>query len=95
MAVAWWLLRSLAPAARHRPQIGRSRGGGRFGDKSDRAGTDPDDDLIACATCGVYLPRGRALTVAGELFCSEGCRDQRRSANSDTNTDSSSPGRPR
>lgn len=95
LAVAWWLLRSMAPATRSRPQIGRNRDGRRFGVKTDRAGADPADDLIACATCGVYLPRGRALTVAGELFCSEGCRDERHSADSGTDTDSRSPGQAR
>jgi uncharacterized protein len=29
------------------------------------------DELVACAHCGVHLPRSEARLVAGGLYCSE------------------------
>lgn len=74
LAVAWWLLRSMAPSTRTRPQIGRDRTRGRFGGRSSTV-ADPQDDLIACSRCGVYLPRTRATMREGDLYCSPKCRD--------------------
>ena len=38
------------------------------------------ETLVACATCGAYLPASRALKRAGggggEVFCSEECRNR-------------------
>jgi uncharacterized protein len=28
-------------------------------------------DLVACARCGMHLPRAEALAVRGELYCGE------------------------
>jgi hypothetical protein len=37
--------------------------------------TEPEE-LVACATCGTYVPARRALTAAGgRSFCGEECRD--------------------
>jgi uncharacterized protein len=31
----------------------------------------PPDELVACAHCGVHLPRSEARSRAGGLYCSE------------------------
>lgn len=31
----------------------------------------PDGDLVACAHCGVHLPRSEAREAQGGLYCSE------------------------
>ncbi len=52
------------------------------------------EDLIACATCGVYLPRQRALTELSGAFCSAECRDhvpEKPSNDPDRTTDAHRP----
>ena len=59
IAVLVWLLRR---ALRERPQ-GRAEGGGRPPGKPG--------DLVACAHCGVHLPRQEAHIAAGGHYCGE------------------------
>jgi len=62
-----WLLR--------RALSGRKRGGGAEGPTRPAS---PAPELVACAHCGVHLPRNEALpgadaggTASGRFFCSE------------------------
>jgi uncharacterized protein len=57
----WWL-------------FGRSARGG----KPPRRGAGPGRDveaMVACAHCGVHLPRGDALAARGLHYCSAAHRD--------------------
>jgi uncharacterized protein len=31
----------------------------------------PSEQMVACAHCGLHLPRGEALEVSSRFFCSE------------------------
>ncbi len=64
VVLVWWLL------LRARP----SRGSGP--DARGRAESRPDapEAMVACAHCGVHLPRGDALPGRGGVFCSEAHR---------------------
>lgn len=35
------------------------------------SGDRPAESMVACARCGVNLPRSEALEAAGRLYCSE------------------------
>jgi hypothetical protein len=42
---------------------------------SQSSNTEPEE-LVACSSCGTYIPTRRALTSgAGGHYCSEDCRD--------------------
>jgi uncharacterized protein len=56
-----WLVRRAIGEAQKR------RGGGQARD----AGRAPAGELVACAHCGVNLPRGEARTAGGRHYCSE------------------------
>jgi hypothetical protein len=45
-------------------------------DWASSAGGDGPERLVACATCGTYVPARRALTSqTGRRFCSPACRE--------------------
>jgi hypothetical protein len=47
---------------------------------SQRTTTDPEE-LVACSSCGTYVPTRRALTSGADgHYCSEECRDAARLA---------------
>jgi uncharacterized protein len=51
-------------------RAGRSRGAAR-----PPSGTPPQPQaMVACAHCGVHLPRGDAVAGAQDLYCSEAHR---------------------
>lgn len=53
----------------------RERGRRRGLDRDPSA--DPPEELISCAQCGTYVPRGGALPdESGGAFCSRPCRDE-------------------
>ncbi len=46
------------------------------------AGREHGSELVACSTCGVHLPRSRAVDTGSadaRFYCSEGCRHRQRS----------------
>jgi len=59
LAVAYTLWRSQRAAARP-PQ---------------RPGAGAPQDMVACAHCGVHLPRGEALMQRGRSYCCQAHRD--------------------
>ena len=56
-----WLVRRALGEARNRKNDGQG------GD----AGRATVGELVACAHCGVNLPRGEARTAGGHYYCSE------------------------
>lgn len=40
----------------------------------DRDRTVKDEDMVACARCGVHLPRSEARTEAGIFYCQDNPR---------------------
>lgn len=52
----------------------RRRVGGRTADPAPPAAPPRQEDMVACAECGVHLPRSEALPGRGGLFCSEAHR---------------------
>jgi hypothetical protein len=34
--------------------------------------TAPSGKMVQCATCGMYVPQGEALTDSGRYYCSRG-----------------------
>jgi uncharacterized protein len=40
----------------------------------DRAASDSGEDMVACARCGVNVPRGEAKLEAGRLVCADNPR---------------------
>lgn len=57
----WWLLRRSFGAQR-RPPSGRG------------SATDEPQTILACAYCGLHLPRDEALPGRGGIFCGEAHR---------------------
>ena len=51
----WLIRRALRPASRDAPQ----------------ARTPVEGDLVACARCGINLPRGDAREAGGSVYCSD------------------------
>ena len=48
-----------------------------LGDAAKKAGA-PEETMVRCDTCGVYLPRGDARPVAGGYVCGDpGCAVRR------------------
>lgn len=82
--VLWRVLRALGKRtadtglgadsySRFSPQQRRRRRGAG----GDPPGAEPEE-LVACASCGTFVPRGRALIGDGnEVYCDRGCRDRR------------------
>ncbi|RQR39416.1 deaminase [Burkholderia sp. Bp9143] len=72
-----WLTRKLRQAQEH-AQARTGRGGGYDGASGRGTGTArPNDDarslpepMVRCAECGVHAPKGDAVAVGGEYFCS-------------------------
>jgi len=46
----------------------RSRSGGP---RAQSRGSQPVEDMVACARCGVNVPRSEAIESHGLLFCSD------------------------
>lgn len=42
--------------------------------KPEKPKLPPVEDMVACAECGLHLPRGEALPGRGGFFCSDGHR---------------------
>jgi uncharacterized protein len=53
----WLIRRALRPAAPAKP-VAQSK-------------SPPEGDLVACARCGLNLPRGEAREAAGVTYCSD------------------------
>jgi uncharacterized protein len=45
-----------------------------------RPGPTPNEPMLACAQCGLHLPRGEALPGRGGVFCSEAHRAEHEKA---------------
>ena len=58
IAIVWLLKRAFA-------------GDRRGGRPSDAPTQTPQGDLVACAHCGVNLPKSEARAGAGSLYCSD------------------------
>lgn len=44
--------------------------------RQDKSATqDVAEDMVRCAHCGVHLPKGESMLVAGKYFCSAAHRD--------------------
>jgi uncharacterized protein len=70
VVVVWMLLAALLERLRQqgRGAAGTARRGGAAG---------PAEPLVRCATCGVRVPRSRALPApGGGAWCSPACRRQ-------------------
>jgi uncharacterized protein len=61
VGVAWWLLGRNARVAAAR----------RDADASPASKPEAAQDMIACAHCGVHLPRGDALLEGERVYCSD------------------------
>ncbi len=49
---------------------------GRSVSRQDKPLTnDSAEDMVRCAHCGVHLPKGESMLVAGNFFCSAAHRD--------------------
>ena len=59
VAAVWLIRRALRPKP---PHAGKADGA---------PGTAVSGELVACAHCGLNLPRGEALPAGVELYCSE------------------------
>lgn len=70
-ALAWALYRLLEFGIEWLSRATREINGPTRGERSVLRG----DELVACAGCGVHVPRSRALVQRGQSYCSAGCRD--------------------
>jgi len=53
--------------------LGRSKRADR-GSRREASPPVPPDTMLACAQCGLHLPRGEALPGRGGVFCGEAHR---------------------
>lgn len=71
LAIAWALYRLIESGIERLSRTTREVGGGARQTRPTLTG----DELVACARCGVHIPRSRALVRHGQAFCSAACRD--------------------
>lgn len=60
------------------------RGGRRVPPPAAPSAEAKPQDMVACAQCGVHLPRGEALPGRGGVFCGEAHRRDHESAHGGT-----------
>jgi uncharacterized protein len=56
----------------------RARRGPREEERTRRQGDASSEAMVACAHCGVHLPRSEALDARGLHYCSVAHRDAKR-----------------
>lgn len=71
LALAWALYRLIESGIEWLSRAAREVQGGT----RERHGILRAGELVACARCGVHVPKSRALVRRGQAFCSAGCRD--------------------
>ncbi|MCP4653895.1 MAG: hypothetical protein GY856_00610 [bacterium] len=63
-------------AKRLRRRVDDLRGAARPGNPTRSAQVHTVGELVACATCGVHVPKQRSLGEGSRRFCSEACRQR-------------------
>ena len=61
--VIYWLLKSYSRQLRKDERSGKN--------------SEPVEDMVRCAHCGVHLPKHESILAGGEYFCSEAHRQAR------------------
>jgi hypothetical protein len=68
--IFWIVVVFVALFALRLVNVGKAKRRARDADEGKRAGK-PDESMVRCSQCGVFLPQGDARPVAGGYLCGD------------------------